>query len=117
MTFGFSFPRAVPLIKPRTEGDCQPVAFLMASSVAPPGCLRRDNRIGSVAAVTALRFSLSTAGVMRGEGNLIFLAKFLNPKGLWSGCRDLNAEPLALQATNINHLQTTLNENTRFRAT
>ena len=30
----------------------------------------------------------------------------------WSGCRDLNPGPLAPQATNINHLQVAVNENT-----
>jgi hypothetical protein len=35
-------------------------------------------------------------------------------EGFWSGCRDLNSGPLAPQATNINHLQATLNENKRL---
>ena len=36
-------------------------------------------------------------------------------EGFWSGCRDLNPGPLAPQAKNINHLQSTLNDNTRLK--
>ena len=33
---------------------------------------------------------------------------------IWLGCRDLNSEPLAPQARNINHLRTALTENKRL---